>query len=36
MHWAKTHVGARYNIGASGVANYPLAELPVSLSYNFV
>ncbi len=31
MHWAKTHVGARYNIGASGVANYPLAELPVSL-----
>jgi len=32
MHWAKTHVGARYNIGASGVANYPLADLPLSLS----
>lgn len=32
MHWAKTHVGAKYNIGASGVANYPLSELPVTLS----
>jgi aspartate/methionine/tyrosine aminotransferase len=31
MHWSKTHIGARYNIGASGVANYPLSELPVSI-----
>ncbi len=31
MHWAKTHIHARYNIGASGVANYPLRDLPVRL-----
>lgn len=31
MHWAKTHVHARYNIGASGVANYLLCDLPVRL-----
>jgi len=32
MHWAKTHSGAVYNIGASGVTNYPLTDLPVKLS----
>lgn len=31
MHWAKTHIHARYNIGASGVQNYPLRDLPVRL-----
>jgi aspartate/methionine/tyrosine aminotransferase len=32
MHWAKTHIGAEFNIGASGVTNYPLSGLPVRLS----
>jgi DNA-binding transcriptional MocR family regulator len=32
MHFAKLHSGARYNLAASGVANYPLSELPVQLS----
>lgn len=31
MQWAKMHAHAQYHLGASGVANYPLAELPVSL-----
>ena len=31
MNWAKIHVNAPYNIGASGVANYPLSSLPVTL-----
>jgi aspartate/methionine/tyrosine aminotransferase len=32
MHFAKLRSGARYNLAASGVANYPLSELPVQLS----
>jgi len=32
MHWAKTHVGAEFNIGASGVANLPASELPVTMA----
>jgi aspartate/methionine/tyrosine aminotransferase len=31
MHWAKTHVHARWYVGASGVANYPLSSLPVNI-----
>lgn len=31
MEWAKTRAQARFNLAASGVANYPLAELPVRL-----
>ena len=31
MHWAKTRTGAKWYIGASGVANYPLASLPLRL-----
>ncbi len=31
MQWAKTHVHAPYNVGASGVANYPLSSLPVTI-----
>ena len=31
MHWAKTRIHARYNVGASGVANYPLSDLPVRI-----
>lgn len=28
MHWAKTQRGARLNLATSGVASFPLAELP--------
>lgn len=31
MEYAKLHSGARYNLAASGVASYPLSELPVEL-----
>jgi len=31
MHWAKTQAQARYNLAGSGVAHYPLAELPVKV-----
>ncbi|HEU4390579.1 MAG TPA: aminotransferase class I/II-fold pyridoxal phosphate-dependent enzyme [Blastocatellia bacterium] len=31
MEWAKTRSHARYNLATSGVAHYPLSELPVSL-----
>lgn len=31
MHWAKSCANARYNIGASGVADYPLSSLPAAL-----
>ena len=32
MLWAKTRSRARFNLASSGVMNYPLSELPVSLS----
>lgn len=32
MEWARTQAPARFNLAASGVANYPLAELPVRLA----
>ncbi len=28
MHWAKTASGARYNLATSGVAGFPLSDLP--------
>src|SRR5947208_991156 len=31
MEWAKLRSGARYNLAASGVMNYPLSGLPVKL-----
>jgi aspartate/methionine/tyrosine aminotransferase len=31
MEFAKLHSGARYNLAASGLASYPLSELPVKL-----
>jgi aspartate/methionine/tyrosine aminotransferase len=31
MEWAKLHSGARFNLASSGVAEYPLADLPVRL-----
>ena len=31
MEWAKTHQQARYNLATSGVQNYPLNRLPVSI-----
>lgn len=31
MQWAKTRSQARFNLASSGVANYPLSELPVRL-----
>lgn len=31
MEFAKLHSGARYNLATSGIANYPLRDLPVSL-----
>lgn len=31
IEWAKTRSQARYNLAASGIINYPLAELAVSL-----
>ena len=32
MQWAKTHLQARFNLASSGVMNYPLSELPVSIA----
>src|SRR5689334_1502324 len=32
MHWAKTQSHARYNLATSGVAHFPLRELPVEYS----
>ncbi len=32
MAWAKLHSGARFNLAVSGVVDYPLAELPVTLA----
>src|ERR1044072_5218971 len=29
--WAKTRAGARFNLATSGIVNYPLSELPVTL-----
>src|SRR5262249_38983414 len=31
MHWSKTQSRARYNLATSGVASFPLGELPVKL-----
>jgi aspartate/methionine/tyrosine aminotransferase len=31
LAWAKLHSNARFNLAASGVLDYPLAELPVSI-----
>jgi aspartate/methionine/tyrosine aminotransferase len=31
MHWAKTHVPARFNLASSGLEPYSLAKLPVAL-----
>ena len=31
MQWAKTRSQARFNLASSGLRNYPLAELPVTL-----
>src|SRR6267378_3052981 len=31
MHWSKTHSRARFNLATSGVASFPLCELPVNL-----
>src|SRR5438876_7228433 len=31
MHWSKTQSGARFNLATSGVAPFPLRELPVTL-----
>jgi aspartate/methionine/tyrosine aminotransferase len=31
MHWSKTQSGARFNLATSGVAPFPLRELPVAL-----
>jgi aspartate/methionine/tyrosine aminotransferase len=31
MHWAKLHSSARFNLATSGVAGFPLRELPVSI-----
>ncbi|MCI0707824.1 MAG: pyridoxal phosphate-dependent aminotransferase [Ignavibacteriae bacterium] len=32
MQWVKTHAHIQYNLAASGVTSYPLAQLPVALS----
>lgn len=32
MEWAKLHSGSRYNLASSGLVNYPLAELQVTLA----
>ena len=32
MKWAKTHFHAKYNLAGSGLTNYPLSELPVTLN----
>jgi hypothetical protein len=31
LEWAKLHSNARFNLASSGVLDYPLAELPVSI-----
>jgi len=31
MHWSKTQSRARFNLATSGVAAFPLRELPVDL-----
>src|SRR5215813_6416728 len=31
MQWAKTNLRARYSLASSGLANYPLSELPVTI-----
>jgi aspartate/methionine/tyrosine aminotransferase len=31
MHWSKTHSRARFNLATSGVASFPLRELPMNL-----
>jgi aspartate/methionine/tyrosine aminotransferase len=31
MQWAKTNLRARYSLASSGLMNYPLADLPVSI-----
>ena len=31
LAWAKLHSNARFNLAASGVLDYPLAELPVHI-----
>ena len=31
MPWAKLHSDARFNLATSGVAGFPLSELPVSI-----
>src|SRR5205809_7229725 len=31
MHWSKTQSGARFNLATSGVAPFPLRDLPVSI-----
>ena len=31
MHWAKTQSRARFNLATSGVAPFPLRELPIDL-----
>ena len=31
MHWAKTQQASRYNLATSGLASYPLSELPLKL-----
>ncbi len=31
MHWAKLHSSARFNLATSGVAAFPMRELPVSI-----
>jgi aspartate/methionine/tyrosine aminotransferase len=31
MHWAKLHSKARFNLATSGVAAFPLAELPITI-----
>jgi aspartate/methionine/tyrosine aminotransferase len=32
MEFAKLHSGAKYNLATSGIMNYPLSELPVSIT----
>src|SRR5271170_3792880 len=32
LAWAKLHSNARFNLAASGVLDYPLAELPVRIN----
>jgi aspartate/methionine/tyrosine aminotransferase len=32
LEWAKLHSNARFNLAASGILDYPLSELPVSIA----